>query len=35
LGSVTQQTALVQKVNQLLANLSITPLTQSPTTTPT
>jgi hypothetical protein len=35
LGSLQQQVALVQKVNQLLANLDIQPLTTTPLATPT
>jgi hypothetical protein len=35
LGSLQQQVALVQKVNQLLANVDIQPLTPVPLTTPT
>jgi hypothetical protein len=35
LGSLQQQVVLVQKVNQLLSNLNIQPLTPTPLATPT
>jgi hypothetical protein len=35
LGSLQQQVALVQQVNQLLANVDIQPLTPTPLDTPT